>query len=34
MNDGLIGENTQYSRGMERRSDKRKENKDKIYTMD
>ena len=37
MNDGLIGENIQYSRGMERRSDTqndtRKENTFKIFIM-
>ena len=33
MSDGLIGENTQYLRGMEIGNDTRKENNDKIYTM-
>jgi hypothetical protein len=36
MNDGQIGENTQYSRGEgnDKKNDTRKENNDKIYTMD
>ena len=33
MNDGLTGENTQYSRGMEIGNDTRKENILEIYNM-